>query len=104
MTVLDNRIINALSQAGDGGPRFKLGADFKPSPYLRHVEPGTVSISASGLEIVFGLARSLTLDASHLVRLSPESSSPTHEEQQTYLALPLCCEFLIACAWRPPLW
>lgn len=27
-----------------------------------------MSVSPSGLEVVFGLARSLTLDASHLVR------------------------------------
>ena len=40
----------------------------RPSPYLRHVESGTVSISATGQELAFGLARSLTLDATHLVR------------------------------------
>ena len=44
-----------------------MGVSLRPSPYLRHVESGTVSISATGQELAFGLARSLTLDATHLV-------------------------------------
>jgi hypothetical protein len=35
---------------------------------LRHVEEHTVSISADGTEIAISLGRSLTLDATHLVR------------------------------------
>ena len=49
--------------------RFVVGVRLRPSPYLRHVESGTVSISSTGQELAFGLARSLTLDATHLVRL-----------------------------------
>ena len=47
--------------------RFVVGVPLRPSPYLRHVESGTVSISSTGQELAFGLARSLTLDATHLV-------------------------------------
>ncbi len=47
--------------------RFGVGVPLRPSPYLRHVESGTVSISSTGQELAFGLARSLTLDATHLV-------------------------------------
>lgn len=64
---------HSLSYALKPGPlvtcRYKAVGEYKPSAFIRHVEPGTVSINASGNEVVFGLARSLTLDASHLVRL-----------------------------------
>ena len=72
-----------------------MGVPLKPSPYLRHVESGTVSISATGQEVAFGLARSLTLDATHLVKpgcgslslmcvrsLCPRRKQPRHSRQQ----------------------
>ena len=53
--------------------RFVVGVPLRPSPYLRHVESGTVSLSSTGQELAFGLARSLTLDATHLVS-APKAS------------------------------
>ena len=73
-----------------------MGVPLRPSPYLRHVESGTVSISATGQELAFGLARSLTLDATHLVRSLRARSLPL---AQTYVSKYLCCS---AAGWANP--